>query len=425
MKALLRDHDTRYLLSSQWLSQAADGVVQATFANILILEPEGTPTRILAVSALTLVPYSVIAPFMGIFVDRWRRRSLMVWTNLVRAALLFLLALLVRQGTAEVALYSGLLLLLGLGRLFLTTKGAALPVVLHETQLLKGNSLSGGGGMIAALFGGVLGIGAVALFESSTTLVLGAAVYAASAYVARRITHQLGHKPRDTEELRAAMTRIASELREGAHEVFARAEARIPLIGVTVVRTAAMVAAVSAIIIIKEQYPAAGDQLGRLSAAGLALGTAGIGAFLAAVTAPLLGRRFSEPGLIILGFVVSGAGIAALAGIDQIGAVLALTFIGGFGAFISKVAVDAQLQRALPDDFRGRGFAVYDILYNLATVAAAALVLAGDGDNFRAFLVGVGLVTLALAAWIRSGMKQAGLFDQPADGIIKAGAPPA
>lgn len=407
------------------MSQAADGVVQATFANILILEPEGTPTRILAVSALTLVPYSVIAPFMGILVDRWRRRSLMVWTNVVRAALLFLLALLVRQGTAEVALYSGLLLLLGLGRLFLTTKGAALPVVLNESQLLKGNSLSGGGGMIAALFGGVLGIGAVALFESSTTLVLGAAVYAASAYVARRITHQLGHEPRDTEELRAAMARVAAELREGAHEVFARAEARIPLIGVTVVRTAAMVAAVSAIIIIKEQYPASGDDLGRLSASGLALGTAGIGAFLAAVTAPLLGRRFSEPGLIILGFVVSGAGIAALAGIDQIGAVLALTFIGGFGAFISKVAVDAQLQRALPDDFRGRGFAVYDILYNLATVAAAALVLAGDGDSFRTFLVGVGLVTLVLAAWIRSGMKQAGLFDQPAGGTIKAGAPPA
>lgn len=421
----MRNRDARSLLGAQWLAQAADGLVQATFANILILEPEGTPTRILAVSALTLVPYSLIAPFMGIFVDRWRRRTLLVWTNVVRGILLALIALLVQRGAADMALYGGLLVLLGLGRLFLTTKGAALPVVLHETQLLKGNSLSGGGGMIAALFGAVLGVGAVAVVDNVLTLFLGAAIYGASVYVASRITHQLGHKPRNSEQLRDAATRVLFELKDGAREVFSRADARIPLIGVTVVRTAAMVAAVSAIIIIKEQYPGAGEDLGRLSASGLALGTAGIGAFLAAATAPLLGRRFSEPGLIILGFVVSGAGIAALAGIDHMGAVLALTFVGGFGAFISKVAVDAQLQRALPDDFRGRGFAVYDILYNLATVAAAALVLAGDGDNFRTFLVGVGLVTLVLAGWIKSGMTSAGMFDRPVAPTVRDDAPPA
>lgn len=425
MKGILRDHDTRSLLGAQWLAQVADGLVQATFANILILEPEGTPTRILAVFALTLVPYSLIAPFMGIFVDRWRRRSLLVWTNVVRGILLAAIALLVRTDTAEVALYGGLLILLGLGRLFLTTKGAALPVVLNETQLLKGNSLSGGGGMIAALAGAMLGVGAVAVIGNSSALWLGAAIYGASVYVASRITEQLGHQPRQDEQLRDAATRIALQLREGAVEIFSRAESRIPLIGVTVVRIAAMVAAISAIIIIKEQYPETGDDLGRLTASGLALGTAGVGAFLAALSAPLLGRRFSEPGLIILGFVVSGAGISALAGIDQIEAVLALTFVGGFGGFISKVAVDAQLQRALPDDFRGRGFAVYDILYNLASVAAAALVLTGDGDSFRTFLVGVGLVTLVLAGWIKIGMTSAGMFEPGAQRGVKDGAPPA
>jgi hypothetical protein len=105
---------------------------------------------------------------------------------------------------------------------------------------------------------------------------------------------------------------------------------------------------------------------------------------------------------MLIGFVIAGLGTAVLGGIDAIPAVLGLTFFGGFGGFLAKVSADAQVQRGLPDEYRGRGFAVYDILYNLATVVAAAIVILAEDNSLRAFLVGIGFLTLLLSAVLAS-----------------------
>jgi hypothetical protein len=131
---------------------------------------------------------------------------------------------------------------------------------------------------------------------------------------------------------------------------------------------------------------------------------------MAALSAPRLGRRLSEPVLMLVGFVIAGAGIIALGGISDIVAVLGLTFLGGFGGFVAKVAVDAQVQRALPDEFRGRAFALYDILYNLATVVAAALLLTAEDASLRVFCAALGVTILLFAGALASALRRAGLL---------------
>lgn len=417
------DGDARLLLASQWIAQAADGVMQAALANDLILEPEATASRLLAVTALTLVPYSLIAPFMGVFVDRWARRSLLVYTNVARALLLIGLSFVVRSSVSDAPLYAGLLVLLGIGRLFLTTKGAALPVVFHERQLLKGNSLSGGGGMIAALLGGVLGVVMVGVVETADTLLIAVAAYAASALVARRIADPLAHDLRTDAVLTDEFARIRRELKQGLTEISRRAATRLPLIGIFFVRTLAMMAAFAAIVIIKNEFPDAGDDFGRLSSSALALGAAGVGAFLGALLAPALNRRWSEPQLMIAGFVLSGLGIMALGGLESIPAVLGLTFIGGLGGFIAKVSVDALLQMNLPDHYRGRGFAVYDVIYNMASVGAAALVLVAGEELLREYLIGAGGATLALAWFLNLALRRTAMLTSLEEDRIRDGAP--
>jgi MFS family permease len=169
--------------------------------------------------------------------------------------------------------------------------------------------------------------------------------------------------------------------------------------------------AIAAILVIKSEFPDAADRFGRLSTSALALGTTGLGAFLGAVSAPAVGRRLTKSGIMLLGFVVSGIGIIALGGIVSIYAVLGLTFLGGLGGFLAKVSVDAQIQEALPDAYRGRGFAVYDIVYNLASVAAALVIVVTQDASFRWVFVGTGIVTLLLALVIKSSLTNAGLGD--------------
>lgn len=411
-RELLETRDFKLLLISQWMSQAADGLAQAAFADALVLEPliEGTPARILRLFALTLLPYSLLSPFLGVFVDRWRRRELMARANLVRAALLLTLPLWGAALPGDAALFAAVLALLGLGRLFLTTKSAVLPVVLDERHLLRANSLSGGGGMISALLGGIVGVGAVGLTAPEPAFVLAGAVYAAAALPAARISRPLAHPHRGKESLVQAAARVLGELAAGVVEIGRRARARLPLIGIFVLRTVGMIVSIAAVLVIKREFPEAGDRFGRLSASAVALGAAGAGALLAAASAPLLGRRVSKPGLIVLGYLISGAGVLSLGGIEHMPAVLALTGLGGFGGFITKVAVDAQVQEALPDAYRGRAFAFYDILYNLASVVAAIFVVLTQAFSLRGSFVAAGLATIAAAAVLGAAMKRAGML---------------
>jgi MFS family permease len=412
-RLLSAERDFRVLLSSQFIAQAADGIAQAAFYAALLLEDpleQGTPGKILGLFALTLLPYSVIAPFLGVFVDRWSRRSLLVVTNAARAVLLVTLPLWSRLVPGDTELFIGILALLGLGRLFLTTKGAVLPVVVHEHDLLEANSISGGGGMLSALFGGVIGLAMVAGISADSVFFAAGVVYGAGAWVARRISSPLSHAHSHVPRLTQAIKDIAVDLGQGILAIWRRAGVRLPLISIFLLRTVGMFIAVAAILLIKREFPDRADELGRISISGLALGSAGVGAFVAALTAPLLGHRFNKPQLIIVGYAVSGIGIVALGGMQHVAAILTLTAIGGYGTFVSKVATDAQVQEVLPDEYRGRAFSLYDILYNVASVAAGAVMVAAGDASLRATLVWTGMVTLALALVFALLMNGAGLF---------------
>ncbi|MDQ3662261.1 MAG: MFS transporter [Actinomycetota bacterium] len=405
--------DFRRLLGAQFAAQAADGCSQAVIANILVLEPlgQGTSGRVLEVSVLTLLPYSLIAPFLGVFVDRWARRSILVVTSGLRVLLLGAAIAALTGGAGETTLYGAALLLLGLGRLFLTAKGASLPLTLHEHHLLQGNSISGGGGMIAALAGGVVGLAAVAFSGAGPALGLAAALYLVSAAVAASIGSAMRADRRHTAALAKEIARVAVELKDGLRQAWRRPPVRLPLVAIFLLRVVVIFVAIATILVIKEQFPQTGDEFGRLSASALALGAAGVGAFIGAATAPMLGARLERAGLILVGFGVSSVGLLSLGWVASLAAMLALALVTGYGTFVAKVAVDALVQEGMPDEYRGRAFSLYDILYNLASVVAAGfLVVFGVSNAVGAPLVAAGVCCVGAALAMRIAFKKAGML---------------
>ena len=405
--------DFRRLLGAQFAAQAADGASQAVIANILVLEPlgQGTSGRVLEVSVLTLLPYSLIAPFLGVFVDRWARRSILVTTSALRVLLLGAAIAALVGGAAETTLYGVALVLLGLGRLFLTAKGASLPVTLREKHLLQGNSISGGGGMIAALVGGVVGLAAIAFSGPAPALGLAAVLYVVSAAVAASIGSAMRADRRGTAALSKEVARVAVELWDGLRQAWRRAPVRLPLAAIFLLRVVVIFVAIATILVIKEQFPQAGDQFGRLSVSALALGAAGVGAFIGAATAPLIGARLERSELILVGFGVSSLGLLTLGWVASLTAMLVLALVTGYGTFVAKVAVDALVQEGMPDEYRGRAFSLYDILYNLASVVAAGFLVAfGVSDAVRTPLVAAGICCVGAALAMRSAFKRAGML---------------
>jgi hypothetical protein len=405
--------DFALLLAAQVSSQMADGMAQASFANVLVLEPLGqdTPGKVLAVSALTLLPYSMVSPFLGVFIDRWPRRGLLVVSSIVRALLLLAAPLWISASEGDELLYVVVLALLGVSRLFLTTKGAVLPVLLKERDLVRGNAVSGGGGMIAALAGGVAGLGLIAWVGDRFTLVAAGGLYAASTLPASAISSRMAHPQERLTSVAAELKRIALELGGGMMAVWRRVQVRLALASIFVLRTIVVFVAIIAILAIKQRYPEVSDRFGRLSTSAVALGAAGAGSFLGAITAPWAARRLTPGGLVLLGFAVAGAGLVTLGAIGSLEAILVLAFVTGYGAFVAKISVDAQVQAGLPDDYRGRAFALYDILYNLASVAAAAtIVVFANPEALRPALLIAGATTGALAGGLGAAMKRAGML---------------
>ena len=66
-------------------------------------------------------------------------------------------------------------------------------------------------------------------------------------------------------------------------------------------------------------------------------------------------------GTVVFGWFISLAGFAGL------------LFVGFFSFFVAKISADTVMQQAMPDDFRGRAFALFDIAYNIGFIVPALL----------------------------------------------------
>jgi sugar phosphate permease len=118
---------------------------------------------------------------------------------------------------------------------------------------------------------------------------------------------------------------------------------------------------------------------------------------------------------IVFGAIVSVAGFAAM------------LFVGFFSFFLGKIASDTITQQAMPDGFRGRAFALYDIAYNLGFIIPAAILsviwIEGDVTRTRAILVVSGAVFLALTALVAAWAGRIRGQFAPQDGVVDVDAP--
>ena len=89
------------LLATRLTSQTADGFFQTSLAGAVLFNPEHHtgPAQVAGGLVVLLLPYSLIGPFAGVFLDRWRRQRVLVYGAAVRSVLVVASAgLLVESG---------------------------------------------------------------------------------------------------------------------------------------------------------------------------------------------------------------------------------------------------------------------------------------------------------------------------------------
>ena len=115
LRAVLAERDFRKLFASRLVSQTGDGVFNAGFAAYAFFSAQSFPNPAAAVDAFAVLylPYSLIGPFAGVFIDRWSRRQIIVYGALIRAAMVAVAGFVVLSGQTGIPLYISALAVLG------------------------------------------------------------------------------------------------------------------------------------------------------------------------------------------------------------------------------------------------------------------------------------------------------------------------
>ncbi|MFM8238688.1 MAG: MFS transporter [Actinomycetota bacterium] len=410
LRAVLAVRDFRYVFSVRVFGQFADGLLQSALATFVLFSPERQPnaTSIAAAFAILFLPYSLVGPFAGVFLDEWRRRQVLVYANLLRALLVIGVAALVWNKHDGLSLGITVLVVLGVGRFVLAGLSAALPHVVAGPLLVTANALTPTTGTIFAAIGGVLGVGIRAVAGggdggSVVVLAFAMASYAVAGLLASRLgKDDLGP---DEDTIRNSLSGVLQGLGDGFLQLVRHPVAGRAVLIVSIQRVALGGLTVLALLLVRNTLNPSVDPDTALAQFALVTAGAAAGALIGAIVTPGMTRR--------MGFVrwtVIAAGQAApivtlgmfLGAYGRSMAALMVAALSlGFANQAAKVAADTLVQREIDDDYLGRVFSIFDIAVNLALVVGITLVAFTAPASGVAPLVftGIGILLALNALW--------------------------
>ena len=377
------------ILTVRWSGQLTDGLFQSALASFVLFSPERAPDAVSAALAfaVVLLPYSLIGPYVGTFLDRFSRQRIIRNCNYIRAINLLIIAYLVNIGSTGIILTVFVLLAFGVNRLILAGLSAGLPLLVKKEELIAANALAVTGGTIWVVIGGGIGIAAKnfvsqnygADFADSMVILLAAFGFTVAALSCFRLEKmEIGPLPHEQPYENHGF----KEILEGLKILKSHPDTLRGITAVAMQRSGITALTLMALLLERNTFNDPLDPDAGLAGFGMALAIAGIGIGLGAIISPYGVLKFGRhrwmrllmfgciPPLLIYAYQVNE--------FTMIGS----AFLVGLCGQGIKVTNDALVQSKIKDEYRGRVFAFYDITVNAGIVTGAigaALLLPDNG----------------------------------------------
>lgn len=313
-----------------------------------------------------LAPF-LVSPIAGVAADRYNRKRLLIFADLVRAATLggFLL---VRRPEQVWLLYALTALQLGMSGFFQPTRNAILPDIVGRHELGAANALTSATWSVMLAFGAALGGLAAGEWGVYPSFVIDGATFLVSALLIAQMKYTAHVVDESERTVRAAMRQYIEGLAYLWHRkdflVIALHKAALALTvsgGFQVVQVA-----------IAERVYVIGEGGG--TGLGLLYAAVGVGTGLGPIAARrITGDRGDALRIAIaVAYAISAAGLAIVATLGSFGVILVGTLLRGIGAGLGWVFSTQLLLQLLPDRVRGRVFSTEFAMFTLANAVAAA-----------------------------------------------------
>ena len=413
LRQLLRHRYFRRLLAVRVAVQSSDGVLQVALAAYVLFSPERQPdaTSIAIVLAITLLPFSILGPFAAIVIDRVSRRQVLVVANLARAVVALGLAVLIATGLqtvgVEVLIYGGLLLAMSLNRFLLAALSASLPHTIDPHEYMVANSVVPTVGPAGLLIGVALAtplrliLGHVMTdYQANAILFLIATVgFVLSAVLALSIPRRQLGPDGVTPTTRARD--IVTGLVDAVAHLRAQRPAGIGLLTIAAHRLIHGIVTVATILVYRNYFHRPDQIDAAIADLGLLVVITGAGFVFASVLAPPLSARRGLRSTMIMCLLGSAVFQLMPGAIYARVTIMVAAFLLGLTAQGIKICVDTLVQAHVADEFKGRVFVIYDIIFNVVLVAAAviaAVILPPSGKSVPILII-MAICYLLITLW--------------------------
>ena len=390
---LVKTRDFGLLWWGQVTSQIGEGLNKVALLWF-VYELTGSAMMIATVGLLQTVSPLLFGPLIGVYLDRLRKKPVMIWVDLIRTLLTFLIPTLYGAGLLKL---EGLFVLIFLQSMVSTVFGPALvsavPFLVRRSELVSANALIQGTNNIGLLLGPAVSGVLIALIGAQHVLYVNAATFLISALCL--IPIRSPETVRQEPERAAPSKSVLSDLSVGFRFVFSDRSTVFVLVTIS----ALFNLGASAFVFVLPVYAKESLQVGPVELGWL---WSALGAGMLTASSWLAVRRKddvrSRMQVLVRGTTMGGLAVCTLSVLESPLIAAAFVLLVGAGAAVLNPVVFALLQEVTPSHLMGRVLTTF----STGSMAAAMVGMSGFGWIADAIgpaesLIGLGLVLLLTA----------------------------
>ena len=389
---LLSTKDFGLLFSGQVVSQIGDSMNKVALLWF-VYELTGSAFKMAVIGLLQTIPPLVFGPLIGVYLDRMKKKPVMIGVDLIRMVLVMLIPLFYVLETLTLErLYMLVFVTSIVSTIFGPALSSAVPLIVSRTQLTAANALIQGTGNIGLLVGPAIGGAGIAMMGAHNVLYLNAVTFLVSALCLLPI--RLRETERAIDQPPGA-TSFVRDLLVGFRFVFVQQRTVFLLMLTATLYSLGASAFVFLLpVFARELLDATPLELGWLWSS-LGVGMLAASAWLAWVNQGDIQSRLR---LISAALAVGAVAVCALGMLQHQAMAAALIVVFGGSTAIFTPIVWAMLQELTPEPLLGRVFTTFTTGAMASAMAGmAGFGWAADAIGPAASLVGIGVVLLCTA----------------------------
>ncbi|MFG1679126.1 MFS transporter [Nonomuraea sp. NPDC049269] len=389
----VENRDFGSLWAAQSISQVGSQITTVALPLTAVALFDAGPAQMGLLNAAGYLPALLLTLLAGVWIDRSRRRSLLLGADLGRAVAIGLIPVTALAGALGIeGLYVIVLVSGALTVLFDTAYHAYVPALVPGQSLVRANSRLQFSASLAQLAGPGLGGLLIQALSAPVALAFDALSFLLSALFLVRIRHR--EQPPEAGRRR----RIRQEIAEGLRATFGNRHVRpVALEAATFNFFGQFIAALYVLYAVHDLGLSAGV-IGAIASA------AAVGAVLGALAAEPLVRRLGFGPALIATMVIASTPLIAIPLVTGPASptVLAIAyFVEGFGIAVSGSQAVTLRQVAVPAAVVGRANAAYRTLsFGVLPLGALAGGLLGDLIGLRPALLAGGIGLALAPVWV-------------------------